>query len=380
MDTFAKYYAKLADYMDVIKDFVTQSNYAWIFVIFLVVFFTLLLNYLEVRFYRKLQVKLERTKTVWDDSFAWAIHKPLGFFIWLFGLTLAAKLAVDLHFPGIETNPLLAYIVPIRRVGSVILLAWIFIRLSSKIEDYYSAEPEGPQNKPIDVGTVHAIAKLAKISILITTGLIIMKMQKIDIGPILALGGAGTVILGFASKDLLANFFGAMMVYLDRPFIVGDIIKSPDRNIEGKVEYIGWRLTRIRTYEKRPLYVPNSIFNTVAIENVTRMSHRRMKEFVGIRYEDINVVEDVAADIKKMIQNHPDVDRKMDIQVCLHQFGDSSLDILIFAFIKTTKWVGYMAVRQDIMLKVMKIIDKHGADMAFPTTTIDLPKPLALER
>ena len=77
-----------------------------------------------------------------------------------------------------------------------------------------------------------------------------------------------------------------MFVYLDRPFAVGDWVRSPDREIEGTVENIGWRVTRIRTFDKRPLYIPNSIFSQIAVENPSRMSNRRIKETIGIRYDD----------------------------------------------------------------------------------------------
>ena len=90
----------------------------------------------------------------------------------------------------------------------------------------------------------------------------------------------------FAAKDLLANFFGGLTIYLDRPFAVGDWIRSPDREIEGTVERIGWRLTLIRTFDKRPLYIPNAVFTTIAVENPSRMHNRRIYETIGIRYDD----------------------------------------------------------------------------------------------
>ena len=97
-----------------------------------------------------------------------------------------------------------------------------------------------------------------------------------SISGVLAFGGIGGIAVGFAAKDLLANFFGGLMIYLDRPFSVGDWIRSPDKNIEGTVEEIGWRLTRIRTFDKRPLYVPNSTFTQISVENPSRMLNRRI--------------------------------------------------------------------------------------------------------
>ena len=118
--------------------------------------------------------------------------------------------------------------------------------------------------------------------------------------------------MGFAAKDLLANFFGGMMIYMDRPFSVGEWIRSPDKEIEGTVEDIGWRLTRIRTFDKRPLYIPNSVFANISVENPSRMTSRRIYETVGIRYDDIDKMDLIVAQVKGML---------LDKTGCLAQSG-----------------------------------------------------------
>ena len=117
-----------------------------------------------------------------------------------------------------------------------------------------------------------AMAKLLRLSVIITAGLVVLQTLGFSISGVLAFGGVGGIAVGFAARDLLANFFGGLMIYLDRPFSVGDWVRSPDRNIEGTVERIGWRLTVIRTFDKRPLYVPNSVFANIAVENPSRMA------------------------------------------------------------------------------------------------------------
>ena len=87
------------------------------------------------------------------------------------------------------------------------------------------------------------------------------------------------------------------MIYLDRPFSVGDWIRSPDKEIEGTVEDIGWRLTRIRTFDKRPLYIPNSIFASISVENPSRMSNRRIYEKIGIRYDDVSKMNTIVTEV-----------------------------------------------------------------------------------
>ena len=154
---------------------------------------------------------------------------------------------------------------------------------------------------------------------------------------------------------------------------VGDWIRSPDREIEGTVENIGWRLTRIRTFDKRPLYVPNAVFTSVAVENPSRMTNRRIKETIGIRYDDASKMKDIITDVKAMLKEHEEIDTGKTLIVNLNEFAPSSLDFFIYTFTKTTDWIRFHEIKQDVMLKILDIIEAHGAECAFPTSTIHIP-------
>ncbi|PIE41254.1 MAG: mechanosensitive ion channel protein MscS, partial [Gammaproteobacteria bacterium] len=171
---------------------------------------------------------------------------------------------------------------------------------------------------------------------------------------------------------LLANFFGGLMIYMDRPFSVGDWVRSPDRQIEGTVENIGWRLTCIRTFDKRPLYVPNSMFNSIALENPSRMSHRRIKETMGVRYDDISKVRDILKAVKTMLIEHDEIDDTQTLIVNFNTYGPSSLDFFIYTFTKTTNWIKFHEVKEDVLLKISDIVESYGAEFAFPTQTLHL--------
>jgi MscS family membrane protein len=160
------------------------------------------------------------------------------------------------------------------------------------------------------------------------------------------------------------------MIYMDRPFKVGDWIRSNDRDIEGTVEQIGWRLTRIRTFDKRPLYVPNSVFTTIAVENPSRMTNRRIYETVGIRYCDSDKMEVIVNDVKQMLKDHPEIETNATMIVNLVKFEASSIDFFVYTFTKTTDWVFFHEIKQDVMLKIMNIIASHNAETAFPTSTL----------
>ena len=162
------------------------------------------------------------------------------------------------------------------------------------------------------------------------------------------------------------------MIYMDRPFNVGEWIRSPDKEIEGTVEKIGWRLTTIRTFDKRPLYIPNSIFNNISVENPSRMSNRRIKETIGIRYDDLSKMEKIINDVRKMLKEHADIDTTKTLIVNFNEFAPSSLDFFIYTFTKTTDWIRYHEIKQDILLNIINIVESNGAQCAFPTSTLHI--------
>ncbi|WP_156498426.1 mechanosensitive ion channel family protein, partial [Oleiphilus sp. HI0079] len=143
---------------------------------------------------------------------------------------------------------------------------------------------------------------------------------------------------------------------------------------EGTVEKVGWRLTTIRTFDKRPLYVPNQVFANISVQNPSRMSHRRIYEKVGIRYDDAKQLETVVSKVKTMLQNHPDLDTEQTLIVNFDAFGASSLDFFIYTFTKTTNWIEYHTVKQKVLVEIIKIIEGEGAEFAFPTSTVHLPE------
>jgi MscS family membrane protein len=219
---------------------------------------------------------------------------------------------------------------------------------------------------------VDALSKLGRVTVIVTAVLVGLQTLGFSITGVLAFGGIGGFAVGFAAKDLLANFFGGLTVYLDRPFSVGEWIRSPDKEIEGTVEYIGWRHTRVRAFNKNPIYVPNALFTTIVVENPSRMSNRRIKETIGIRYADIGKMGAIVTDVKAMLQTHPEIDTDKTLIVSFDKFGDSSLDVIVYTFTRTTDWVRYHEIKQDILLRVANIIDRHGAEIAFPTRTVHI--------
>ncbi|MCZ6558546.1 MAG: mechanosensitive ion channel family protein [SAR324 cluster bacterium] len=268
-------------------------------------------------------------------------------------------------------NYLFTLVPALRGLGVITAFAWFMILLVKNGESAY-LETERSGEAAVDRATVNAFAKLLRISIFITAGLVALQNIGFSISGVLAFGGIGGLAVGLAAKDLLANFFGTLMLFLDRPFVVGDWIRSPDKEIEGTVEHISWRLTRIRTFDKRPLYVPNAIFSIIAVENPSRMTHRRIYETLGIRYEDASKMEAITAAVEEMLRSHPGIDSSQTLMVNFTSYASSSLDFFIYTFTKTTDWAQFHKVKQDVLLRVNAIIADHGAEIAFPTSTLHL--------
>lgn len=339
----------------------------WIAQVFFIVLGTLLVAYIEGIVYRRVYPKFEKSGTLWDDSVVYAMHRPLLALIWLMGLTAAA----DLVAMSGDHTAIFSIIAPARSLGIIVIFAWFMIRVVDKVEQNFI---KGRTSNAVDKTTVYALGKLFKAAILITATLVALQTFGIGISGILAFGGIGGAAVAFSAKDLLANFFGGLIVYLDRPFAVGDWIRSPDRKIEGTVEYIGWRCCRIRTFDKRPLYVPNNVFTNISIENPSRMRNRRIKTFIGVRYDDAAKLKVILQDIEDMLRNHPEIDTTQTLMVNLVEFGASSLNFMVYTFTKTTNWVEFQGIQQDVFLKIIDIIMEHGAECAFPTTTVHIPE------
>lgn len=341
--------------------------------VLLVVFATVLANVVSHLLLRYAEKLSRLTSSPWDDALIRAAKGPIPIAIWLIGLAFAADII------GKESGAAIFESVPqIRNVGVIACLAWYLIRLVHNVTRNIVAIHE-QKGEAVDHTTIDALSKLARLTVIITTILVSMETLGFSVSGILAAGGIGGLAVGFAAKDLLANFFGGLTIYLDRPFSVGEWIRSPDKQIEGTVEYISWRHTRVRAFNKNPIYVPNAVFTSIVVENPSRMTHRRIKETIGIRYEDIGAMRAIVADVKAMLQHHEEIDATQTLIVNFNTFGPSSLDFFIYTFTKTTNWIHYHEVKQDVLLQVAEIIARHGAQIAFPTHTVHIDSAVAMD-
>ena len=288
--------------------------------------------------------------------------RPAVYFLWL-----AFVVGIILVF----TNTFIGWNINLNVVSKSVFIV-ILVSLNIFLLIFFSRQAKSSKSKKIDPSLIKATSSLAKLLLVSVSALLILQNLGVNTAGLLALGSVGGLAVGFASKDMLTNFFGGLTIYLDRPFKTGDWIRSPERNIEGTVESISWRRTVIRTFDKRPLYVPNSTFLNLIIENPSRMSNRRIYETIGIRYQDAEKLSQIIIEIKDYLQNNPNIDAEQTLMVNFNKFADSSLDIMIYCFCKTVVWAEYHRVKDEVLQKINQIITNNQAQIAFPTKTLEI--------
>ena len=313
----------------------------------------------------------QKTNTVYDELILFSIKTPSTYLI-IFGYIFVI---ID-YFNKNEVLNLSFSLSSAVFSLIVIIISWSLLR---GLNYYLQLKPftknlSSEDDITLITETYEIVVRILKILVITITALIIMQEIGLSISGLLAFGGVGGLIVGLAAKDLLSNFFGGMMIFFDRPFRVGEFIKSPDRNIEGVVEKIGWRLTVVRTFSKNVLYIPNTAFSSIIVENATRMSNRRINETIGIRYDDLNKMKDIIQDVNNILENNTDIDQTQKAKVFFKSFSASSCDFFIYAFTITKDWEEFLRIKQDVLLKVAEIIEKHNAEIAYPTTTVFINK------
>ena len=312
-------------------------------------------------------IKKERARNnLWGLAVVTAMRKPLAALIWLL-FTIYTLNHLSLLFP--DKAVILNVNVYLKSIGIITILCWFIIKLINHLESNYFKEQTGDGS--LDLASSYLMSKIARAVILIITTIIILQNLGYSLTALLTLGGTSSLIIGFAGKDMISNFFGGLMVYLDKPFKVGDTIKTNTYNLEGIIEKIGWRSTRIRNLDKRPVYVPNNIWVNAPVENVSRMSRIKFKEIVGIRYKDADKLKAILAEIEQELQNNKDIDHKLNIAVRFVEYGEYSLKFMVSAFSKVTSQNDFLLIKEDILLMVMNVIKKHEADFAMPTAYLE---------
>lgn len=285
-------------------------------------------------------------------------------------LALVAPESLSSRLEGIET---------LQDLLIIAALLWVMVRYINRIEHNLDqrALREGAVKLPVvgdrvERGTIQLIFKVLRATVGVAVLLMVIQAFGVSVSGLLAFGGLGGIAVGFAARDLISNMFSGLRIFWSRPFDVGDWIKCAANNIEGVVEEIGWQVTRVRTFDRRPLYVPNEMLATSVIENPQRMTNRRIYEYFGVRYDDIKVMPAILEDVRSMLKGHDGIAQDQILMVNLDRYGASSVDFFIYCLTRTKDWQEYHTVKEEVLLSVAKIIESHGGEFAFPTRTVQV--------
>lgn len=287
------------------------------------------------------------------------MQRPLEFLsLFTVGTALADAVSRPLAASG-----LLKHIRTLRELGIIISATWFLLKWIDRIRSRFVMD------KRIDKAQVDATSRIATVATFVASLLISLDTIGINVQTVLAFGGIGGVAIGFAGREIISNFFGGFMIYVTRPFSVGEWIRSIEESeLNGTVEDIGWYLTRVRTWDKRPLYIPNSRFSTLIVENGSRMDNRRILHTLHLRHEDMPVAPVIVAAMEQLLMSHPDLDPRQHRLAYVDSFGEYSVKIWLSCYTKSVFLYDYRRVQQDILIKCYDIIRANGAKLATVNT------------
>ena len=217
-------------------------------------------------------------------------------------------------------------------------------------------------------------AKIIKAVIVIIAVLIVLGEFGVNINGLITGVGLGGLTFALAAQDTASNIFGGLVIISDKPFAVGDWIQTA--SIEGTVEDISFRSTRIRTFDDALLVVPNSTLSSASITNWSKMNKRKVKFNVGLTYNTTpSQIKNIIADIETFLNSHKDIVSDTPL-VKLDEFGSSSLNIMVMFFTSQTSLAELKRVREEINYEILDVVHRHESSFAFPSTSVYMEKNL----
>ncbi|WP_307323114.1 mechanosensitive ion channel family protein [Evansella vedderi] len=253
----------------------------------------------------------------------------------------------------------------------IVLVAWGLFNLSGTTSSVF-VKIGRRLNVEVDDILLPFVSKLLRFAIIAMALSIIADVWGYNVSGFVAGLGLGGLAFALAAQDSISNFFGGVVIITEKPFSIGDWIATP--SVEGTVEDITFRSTKIRTFSQALVTVPNSTLANEPIKNWTQMGKRQITFNLGVMYSTPkDKLERCARRIDEMLRNHEEVHQEL-IMVRFDKFNNSSLDIFIYFFTETTQWVKFLEVKEDINFRIMTILEEEGVSVAFPSRSIYMEK------
>jgi len=307
-----------------------------------------------------LRVVVKRTAWEFDDLALEAIAPPmravpvvLGLFVAIYYLELEGKtheIATD-----------------ITRTMITMVLFWALYRGIGPLSRLFRS-----LETIISQEFVEWIVKTLKVVVIVVGAATILQLWGIQIGPIIAGAGLFGVAVALGAQDLFKNLIAGILILGERRFRHGDWVRV-EGLVEGTVESIGFRSTVVRRFDKAPVMVPNAQLSDTAVINFSQMIYRRIYWHIGVEYStSIEQLRQIRDGIDDYISNHDDFvpPEQASKFVRIDRFNDSSIEILVYCFTKTTKWGEWLIVKEELAYKIMEIVHEAGTGFAFPSTSL----------
>jgi MscS family membrane protein len=302
------------------------------------------------------------TKTYYDERILSALKGPLTFVFIIIGVRLFfALLFLETDLVNMIINSMIAYNV-----------FWAIYELTYALRGlvYHFTSRFNPELSHEMGNFILAFIR----GIILAIGLgVILQVWGINVAGLVAGLGIGGLAFALAAKDTAANLFGSIALLLDKSIRIGEWIKID--GVEGVVEDIGMRTTKIRSFKKSLITLPNQVIANSPIENFSRRGIRRIKMTIGLTYGTTSQqMEKTLLDIKTMLRNHKGISQKDTMLVNFTTFNDSSLAIFIYTFTNTSNWAKFLDIKENINLQIMKVIEENGVEFAFPSQSLYIEK------
>ncbi len=311
-------------------------------------------------------LKLSRkTRSKFLPNVFLAFEKPVQ---WLF-IIIGLYFAIKYYFYIDHTN---LTIIRVFRASIIFIISWGFFNLASTSSLIFQTINEKTSIKIDDI-LIPFLSRTLQVIIMAISLTVILQVFDYEISGLIAGLGIGGLAISLAAKDALANLFGGIVLITEKPFTIGDWIKTP--NVEGTVEDISFRSTKVRTFAQALVTIPNAKLADEYITNWSKMGKRQVTFNLGLTYDTPkDKIENVVQSIRDLLKNHPEIHQET-IFVSVDEYQDYGLDVLLYFFTKTTDWGKYLEVREEINLKILDIIEESGAHIAVPAQKLYTDTP-----
>lgn len=304
-----------------------------------------------------LQKKAKETSSLYDDNLILALKSPFRFLFFVIGVHLFFLFTIETNFIKNILNSLLVYSLFWAILNVIEALRGLFYETTAKINENLAKE----------IGDF--IMRIVKFLIMALGVGTILEVWGINVTALLASLGLGGLAFALAAKDTASNLFGSLALLADKSIAVGEWIKV--NGVEGVVETIGMRTTKIRSFEKSLITIPNQIVANKPIENFSRRGIRRIKLRVGLTYTTKKEqMQNIVKEVTEYLKSNKNISQTDTMLVKFEAFNDSSLTLFIYTFTNTSNWANYLEIREDLHFEIMKIVEKNGSSFAFPSQSL----------